>query len=226
MSYLLFNLSDKLYLRDPQKSSVGQAIIRHSALLIDRYGFDNITFKKIAEDVDSTEATIYRYFENKFRLLQYLIVWHWTSVNFQMDYHLNNIAGPRDKLKICLQVLAGTRKPVNDTIIDQHALNRVVIAEFDKLCLSKSIDNDYEAGLLDPFNETCQRIAALVKQINPEYPFPHSLISTAITAARHQIYFSKHLPLLCDIRNDERTLNDKLYQFLEGFVLTTIRAAA
>ncbi|HEY0654385.1 MAG TPA: TetR/AcrR family transcriptional regulator [Chryseosolibacter sp.] len=226
MSYLLFNVSEKLYLRDPQKSAVGQAIIRHSVALIDRDGFDNITFKKLAEAIDSTEATIYRYFENKFRLLQYLIVWHWTSVNFEIDYHVNNIAAPQDKLKICLQVLAGMRKPFNATIIDQQALNRVVIAEFDKFYLSKTIDRDYEEGLLDPFNETCQRIAALVKQINPKYPFPHSLISTAINAARHQVYFSKHLPQLCDIKNDERTLHDRLYKFLEGFVLTTIKAAA
>jgi AcrR family transcriptional regulator len=226
MSYLLFNLSEKLYLRDPQKSAVGQAIIRQSVVLIDRHGFDKLTFRKIAEEIESTEATVYRYFENKFRLLQYLIVWHWTSVNFQIDFHLNNVAAPQEQLKICLQVLAGTRKPFNVTLIDQQALNRVVIAESDKFYLSKTIDRDYEEGLLDPFNQTCQRIAALVKQINPKYPFPHSLVSTAITAARHQIYFSKHLPQLCDIKNDDRTMNDKLYKFLEGFVLTTIRAAA
>lgn len=226
MNHILFQLSDKLYLRDPQKSQIGQAIVNHSVQLIDQYGFDKITFKKIAEDMQSTEATIYRYFENKFRLLQYLIDWYWTSVNFQIDFHLNNINDPKEKLKVCLQVLAGTKKPLNVSSIDAQALHRIVIAELDKAYLSSSIDSDYKEGLLDPFKDTCQMIAKIVKEVNPKYPFPHSLVSTAITAASHQIFFSRHLPLLSDIKKDERTSNERLYKFLEGFVLTTIKPAA
>lgn len=226
MNHILFQLSDKLYLRDPQKSHIGQAIVNHSVQLIDQHGFDKITFKKIAEDMQSTEATIYRYFQNKFRLLQYLIDWYWTSVNFQIDFHLNNVNDPQERLKICLQILAGTRKAVNVSHIDAKALHRIVISELDKTYLTRSIDDDYKEGLLDPFKDTCKTISNIVKEINPKYPFPHSLISTAITAASHQIYFSRHLPLLSDIKKDEKTFNERLYKFLEGFVLTTIKPAA
>lgn len=224
MNHILFNLSEKLYVRDPLRTEVGRAIITSSVRLIDELGFNNVTFRKIAEDTNSTEATVYRYFENKFRLLQYLTDWYWTSINFQIDFHLNNITDDREKLKICLQLLAGTKESVNASLIDPQALHRIVIAEFDKAYLYPSIDRDYKNGLLDPFNDTCKMIADIVKSINPGYPFPHSLISTAILAASQQIYFSRHMPLLSDIKYDPKTMTGKLYRFLESFVLTTISA--
>lgn len=225
MNYILFKLSDKLYVRDPLKTEIGRAIISSSIRLIDNLGFNNVTFRKIAEETNSTEPTIYRYFENKFRLLQYLTDWYWTSMNFQIDFHLNNITDAEEKLKICLQLLAGTKRLVNVSPIDHQALRRIVIAEFDKAYLYPSIDRDYKNGLLDPFNDTCKVIAGIVRAINPTYAFPHSLVSTAILAASQQLYFSRHMPLLSDIKNDPKTINERLYTFLEGFVLTTIKAA-
>jgi AcrR family transcriptional regulator len=224
MNRVLFQLSDKLYVRDPLKTETGKAIISNSVHLIGDLGFDNVTFRKIAEQMKSTEATIYRYFENKFRLLQYLADWYWTAMNFEIEFHLNNVTDAEEKLKICLQLLAGARKPVNVSPIDHQMLHRIVIAEFDKTYLYRSIDRDYKNGLLGPFNDTCKTIADIVREINPKYAFPHSLVSTAISAAIQQIYFSRHMPLLSDIKNDQKIMNDRLYRFLEGFVLTTVKA--
>lgn len=40
--------------------------------MIYKTGYEAFTFKKLAEDIGTTEAGIYRYFENKYKLLVYL----------------------------------------------------------------------------------------------------------------------------------------------------------
>ncbi|MGZ5010791.1 MAG: TetR/AcrR family transcriptional regulator, partial [Methylobacter sp.] len=65
-------MNDKLFLRDPEQSELGKKIILHSIQLIHKNGFEAFTFKKLAEAIGTTEAGIYRYFENKHRLLIYI----------------------------------------------------------------------------------------------------------------------------------------------------------
>lgn len=219
-------MSDKLYLRDPQTTRTGQALITHSIRLIDQVGFENVTFKKIAAEMHSTEATIYRYFGNKFRLLQYLVDSYWTLINFQFGLHLNNITTPEEKLKVCIHLLAGTRKFISVSSIDTNALQRIVISELDKTYLSRSIDKDYRNGLLDPFKETCSILSSLVREVNPQYPFPNSLVSTVLNAVTHQPFYSEHMPSFSDITADNKHRNERLYDFVESFVFKTIQSAA
>jgi hypothetical protein len=47
MAILGFKLNSNLFLRDPQSTELGQAIIEHSIKLIDKIGFDEFTFKKL-----------------------------------------------------------------------------------------------------------------------------------------------------------------------------------
>ena len=42
------SLNDRLYLRDPQETSLGKKIIEHSILLIDEIGFESFNFKKLS----------------------------------------------------------------------------------------------------------------------------------------------------------------------------------
>ena len=78
MSQLTFKLNERLYLRDPQSTELGQRIVSKGIELIDGLGFEQFTFKKLAAQVNSTEPSIYRYFENKHRLLHYLTAWYWS----------------------------------------------------------------------------------------------------------------------------------------------------
>jgi hypothetical protein len=151
--------------------------------------------------------------------------WYWTLMNFKIDYGTNNIRTPEEKLRICLLLLSGKKGLVSaETFVDEAALYRIVISESDKTFLTKSVDKDYKAGLLSPFKETCNKIAGIVQEINPRYPFPHSLVSTAMHAANHQIFYVKHLPMLSDLKDGSKRLHDKLFIFLEGFVMGTINA--
>lgn len=144
-------------------------------------------------------------------------------MGFEMNFQVQNINKPEEQLRVCLQILAGTKGFVHVSSIDLKTLQRIVISEGDKAYLSRSIDTDYREGLLDPFKNTCEQISMIVNEINPKYPFAHSLISTAMTAANHQIFFAMHLPTLSDIKNDKKAMNERLYRFLENFVLNAIK---
>jgi hypothetical protein len=62
-------LNEHLYLKDPMQSELGKAMLNKSVELIYEIGFEEFTFKKLSVTIPTTEATIYRYFENKHRLL-------------------------------------------------------------------------------------------------------------------------------------------------------------
>ena len=80
-------LNKRLFVRDPQNTALGKKIIKHSILLIDEIGFEAFTFKKLARRMSSTEASVYRYFENKHMLLLYLVSWFWEWVTYLIDIH-------------------------------------------------------------------------------------------------------------------------------------------
>ena len=69
-----FAINEKIFLRNPENSEVGRLMVKKAIDLIYDLGFEQFTFKKLALDINSTEATIYRYFENKHRLLLYILI--------------------------------------------------------------------------------------------------------------------------------------------------------
>ena len=93
-----FTLNPGLYLKDPQQSALGKRIIKHSILLIEDIGFEQFNFKKLAEVMKSTEASIYRYFENKHLLLIYLVSWYWEWLNYLIQIKTFNKYKPRQKM--------------------------------------------------------------------------------------------------------------------------------
>ncbi len=224
MPTLIFKLNAHLYLRDPQNTVLGQKIIESSVDLIDRLGFEQFTFKKLAEEIDSTEASIYRYFENKHRLLLYLIGWYWNWLEYRIDLFTNSLTDPKEKLRACIRVIA-EKKSYDSTFefINEEALHRIVVAELDKAYLTKQVDNDNKEGLFGGFKSLCKKIAEWVAQVNPNYPAPHALVSTLLLAAKQQIFFADHLPSLTNIGKDEgRYL--KLENFLNTVLFNSIQA--
>ena len=224
MAILSFKLSPNLFLRDPQETELGRNIIQKSIKLIDKLGFEDFTFKKLAAEIGSTEASIYRYFENKHKLLIYLIDWYWTWLEHQIDFDINNIKDPVQRLKICLGRLI-EEKSVDPNIayVDEAALQHIVGAEFEKTYLTKQVDADNKEGLFLPYKLLCKKIAAIIKEVNPKYEFPHSLVSTVMLAVKHQLFYSQHLPSLSDIKYDPKKQHKKLSSFLENLVFKTIQ---
>jgi AcrR family transcriptional regulator len=223
MAIISFKLNEKLYLRDPQTSDLGQRIVSQSISMIDQMGFEQFTFKKLAEEIGSTEASVYRYFENKHRLLVYLIDWYWTWLEYRINFQITNIKEPKEKLKTCLLILTEENK-IDDSVpfIDENALQRVVVAEFEKTYLTKTVDDDNKDGLFLSYKHLCRRVADIIHEINPNYGFARSLVSTAMLSITHQLYYAEHLPSLTDIKYNPRQHRQKLYDFLENLILKTI----
>ena len=71
--YLKITMNEKLFLRNPEETELGKNIIQQSIVLIHEIGFEAFTFKKLAAEIGTTEAGVYRYFENKHLLLIYIV---------------------------------------------------------------------------------------------------------------------------------------------------------
>lgn len=221
MTSLSFKLNERLYLRDPQHTELGQKIIQESIRLVDTLGFEQFTFKKLADVIESTEASIYRYFENKHRLLLYLTAWYWNWIEYRIDLLTLPNQKPEEKIKCSLKILAEEKKldPLFD-FIDEEALYRIVLVELDKTYLTKWVDEDNSDGMFTPYKTICKKIADFIHDYNPKYQYPNSLVSTVMLAAHQQIFYAQHLPSLTNFKNKH---HEDLFTFLEHLVFCTIK---
>jgi AcrR family transcriptional regulator len=225
MTIVAFKLNDNLFLRDPLLSNLGRKIIHSGIHLIDYMGFENFTFKKLASEITSTEASVYRYFENKHRLLLYLIELYWTWLGHKMDYRNQNIKDPVERLRNCIRLFVEEKTfDPETTFMECEKLQRIVHREFEKTYLTRQVDMDNRDGLFLPYKTICRNIGAIVREINPKYPFPNSLVSTIMLSANHQLFYARHLPELSDIKNDSKNRHTQLVKFLESTILNTIQA--
>ena len=92
-------VTEPVFLKDPQGTDLGRRIIEHSVLLIDELGLEKFTFGKLATALGTAESSIYRYFDNKHRLLIYLIGWYWSWREYKLVFDTANIADAGARLE-------------------------------------------------------------------------------------------------------------------------------
>ncbi|ARS37960.1 TetR/AcrR family transcriptional regulator [Pontibacter actiniarum] len=202
---ITLSLNHKSYLREPEGTELGRKIISESIKLIDELGFEQFTFKKLAAEIGSTEASVYRYFENKHKLLVYLVSWYWAWVDYRVSYEINNLQDPRERLRRVIDVISNTGQNDPATAhIDEEALHRIVIAEASKVYLTKDVDADNKEGYFLEYKRLCRHIADIVAELNPNYPYPHAIVSTMLEAAHQQVFFAEHLPSLTDMHGHQQ----------------------
>lgn len=229
MTQLAIKLNEKLYVRDPQSTLLGQKIIRESIAMIDGLGFEEFTFKKLATEVNSTEPSIYRYFENKHRLLHYLIAWYWSWLEYRVDLATMNLRTPEEKLRGAIRVITEEKK-IDPSFqnINGEQLHRIAVHEMEKTYLTKRVDEDNQAGLFGGLKSLTSKIAGFIAEMDPTYEFPQSLASIVLRAANGQLFFSQHLPSLSSIdkRISRAEQHARLQRFIESLVFgaTQVRA--
>ncbi|MBC7388938.1 MAG: TetR/AcrR family transcriptional regulator [Opitutaceae bacterium] len=206
-------LNEKLYLRDPEQTELGRKIVKASIKMIDELGFEHFTFKKLAIEIDSTEASAYRYFESKHKMLIYIISWYWVWLDFQISFQTNNIKSPKERLKIILRIISQAHLDDINTEIDEAALYRIVVSESSKAYLTKEVDEANKDGLYREYKQLCNNIAEIILEVNPTFRYSHSLVSTVMEASHNQVFFSQHLPSLTDIK-----IKDNNYTQLEEYL--------
>lgn len=219
---LQIKMNEKLYVRNPEQTELGRKILQHSIQLIHQNGFESFTFKKLAEDIGTTEAGIYRYFENKHRLLIYLTAWYWSWLEYQVSFETNNINDPAVKLKRIIQLLATKVIDDDKTVhINEGILHQIIIAEGSKTYLTKHVTEDNKDQLFKPYKDLCGIIADILLEYNPAYIYPRSLASTIIEIAHFQNFFMNNLPSLTDFGKNKDEL--KVVSFLEDLVFSSIK---
>ena len=213
-------MNDKLYVRNPEETALGKKIVKHGLSLINKLGFEEFTFKKLAQEVDTTEASIYRYFENKHRLLTYIIAWYWAYIEYKVVFCTNNINSAELKLKMIIKLLVDEPSQLNsqDFINECEAYN-LVIWEGSKSYLNRHVNKDNKDKLFKSYKDLSMRIAKLVKEYNPKYKFPNAISSTILEMAHSQKFFALNLPSLTDFNKDDKK---NLALFLEALLFNAI----
>jgi AcrR family transcriptional regulator len=213
----------KLFLKDPETTELGQKIVNESIKMIDEIGFLNFNFKKLASRIDSTEASLYRYFENKHKLLFYLINWYWSWVKYNIDFKTANIRSPRNKIKMVIKVICNSiiDDPATEHI-DEAILSRIVMVESTKAFTSKNVAKDYDDGLFDAYHEVVGKIAEIILLLNPNYAKPKALSISIIKTAHDQLFFSLYLPEITDLQATE-TETSQIEDFLEEIIFSAIK---
>ncbi|NVK84388.1 MAG: TetR/AcrR family transcriptional regulator [Cytophagia bacterium] len=221
---LKLQMNENLFLRDPQDTDLGRKIVHHSIQLIDELGLEAFTFKKLSVLIGSTEASIYRYFENKHKTLVYLITWYWTWLEYRIDFEINNIQDPFERLERAIMLIT-EKKGYDHSFpdVDETALQRIVINEADKTYLTKQVDDDNKYGLFKGYKTLCNRIADIVSEVNPDYPYAHSLVSTCLQAAHQQVFFANHLPSLTDHAGSVEEVYKRNFMFIHELVTKAIQ---
>ena len=221
---LQIKMNEKLFIKDPQQTELGKKIVLHSVQLIHDEGFEAFTFKKLAQSIGTTEAGIYRYFENKHRILIYITAWYWSWLEYQVTFHLNNISDPVVRLKKTITLLA---TPIDDSItttyVNECILYQIIITEGTKAYLTKKVSIDNKDHLFKPYKDLCAKIGNIILECNPDYLYPKSLSSTIIEMAHLQTFFMLNLPSLTDFGNEKNEAN--IILFLESLVFSSLNIA-
>lgn len=193
-------INEKLYVKDPETSELGKKIIQFSIILIDEIGFEAFTFKKLGEKIQSNESSIYRYFENKHKLLIYLSSWYWSWIEYNLVFSTNNIANPLEKLSIGIKIV--TENIVDDKNtphIDESILNKIIISEFTKTLLTKEVDEENKEGFFLVYKRVIYRLIEMIENVNPNYPYAKSLASSIVEGNLHQNYLKNHFKTITNL---------------------------
>ena len=190
-----------LSLRDPLRTELGRSIISNSIDLMDEIGFEAFTFKKLAQRIGSNETSLYRYFENKHLLLLFLVVWYWNWVSYLIDYNTKNTEDPARRLDIIIDnFVDATKENPSVDFVNEQKLHRIIIAESSKAYHTKSVDKENKEGFYLSYKSLIQKVANVILEICPNFPYPHSFASSLFEMANNHIYFAEHLPSLTDVQ--------------------------
>lgn len=196
---LKVKVNDNLYLRDPENTEMGKSIVKNTIELIFEIGFENFTFRKLAQQINCTEATVYRYFSSKHKLLTYILNWYWSYLELISKFRLSEIKVPKEKIEKMLSIITHNDES-EETIqdYDLEKLHSIVIAESSKSYLVKEVDEINKDLVFNPLKSLCNFFGEVILEAKPDFPYPKSLASTLLETAHDQQFFSEHLPRLTD----------------------------
>ncbi len=218
MPELRFKLNHHLYLKDPQETEFGHKLLAHSTELMQEIGFEQFTFRKLAERMNSVEASIYRYFENKHKLLLFLINWYSEWTHYSIRMYILTVDDRKKRLDLALENIIHS-KLISDQeqYINTELLRQIVIEQSSKSYHIHDVDQENQLGLFFSYKKLNLLLTELIKDYNNNFPYPSSLASTIIEMVNQQLYFADHLPMFTELKSNEsneKALEDMIKFFV------------
>jgi AcrR family transcriptional regulator len=197
-------VNPKIYLKDPESSDLGRSILYNGLPLINELGMEGFTFKKLACEIGSTESAIYRYFENKHKLLLYYVSWYWGWLEYKLVFGTANIQSPTRKLEMAIRILTLNIDHNEAAPFRLDSLEQVIISESSKAYCTKEVDHENKDGIFAQFKSLAQRLQTIIEEVSPGCPYSKSLSSLLIESHLEQLFFVEHLPSLSDLDRDDK----------------------
>ena len=194
MNVVLKNMKPEIYdgifLKDPEGSELGRKILKESISLIDNIGFEAFTFKKLGERIQSNESSIYRYFENKHKLLLYLSSWYWSWIEFRLIFETANLEDPNQRLSKAIILLTEDTSPeILEGNIKESTLKKIITSNFIKTFNMDEVDNE---NFIKTYKQVILLISEIIKQVNPYYSYPENLSNNIVEGSLHQYFLRQH----------------------------------
>lgn len=219
-------INEKLYKSDPQHTVLGRKLLQYSVLMIDELGIEDFNFKKLAIQAGATEAAVYRYFENKYALLIYLVNWYWEWMRFRLEFRTLDLQTPEQRLRAAISCIVDTAKrDAEIAFIDEDVLHRIVVAEGTKAYHNKAVDVQNRNGYFQAYKAICDKVSAIILENRPSFPYPRALAINLLEMASNHIYFAAHLPGLTEVKDGDDVLA-QVEDLLLYFAWQSLRGAS
>jgi AcrR family transcriptional regulator len=209
LKHIQMRIDPALYLKDPESSVTGQALVHEAARMIATEGMDAFTLKKLSTAAGFTEATVYRYFGNKHQLLMYLLNLYWSWLLYHASLATANVGDPEMRIRKLASLLSEPISGPVDDLISGH-LYAIALNESVKAHLSRNADADWRMGMFQGYSGILQTVASCIRELCPNYAFPMAWAATFVDAAMQQQFFCRYLPHLTEVGGSNATLDNFL----------------
>ncbi len=220
---ITIDINESIYLRDPLETNLGKKIIEHAIVLIGEIGFEELNFKKLAQSMESTEASVYRYFENKYKLLAYLVAWYWDFMHFMVLIDIRNVKDSKLKLLQAITTLVNSLdSAMTPSYIDQGKLHLVVVENATKVYHTKNVDALNKEGYYVNYKKIVKTLSEIILEVDNDFEYPIALATNLIEQSLNNEYYIEHLPSLTDVTESNmnaRLETIKMIEYMIGRVL-------
>jgi len=140
-----------------------------------------------------------------------------TFKSCQIIDRIQGVDAPAQKLRLSIQMITEASQ-LNTEIdfVNEQILHRIVVSEAIKAYHSKEVDAENREGLFANYKSLVRLISEIIREIEPQFPYPHTLAASVIEMANENIYYAEHLPSLTDLKIKEGSLHD-IQKMLEFF---------
>jgi len=216
---LSISVSPKTYLRNPEDTELGRNIIKHGIELMSETGYQCFNFKHLAQMMKSTEASVYRYFENKYMLLMYLTSWYWEYLDLQIMLNTRNIEDPVRKLGLMVKTIVhGVQGDMTQEYVDVKKLHNLVVEQAPKVTHSRKVEECEKAGMFENYKNLNSNITDIITECDPDFKYPTALASNILKMAMDHKYYAERICCLTDIDSNQSDRHVQIEEMIMYFL--------